>query len=74
MYDTAVSCTLLTLALAAPSRMSMSEQWNPSDRRCGCESDPQFVHSSAATVASFQGSPSDVHEGETEQAKTRAER
>ncbi len=58
MYDTAVSWTLLTLALAAPSRTSMSEQWNPSERRWGWESDPELVHPPAATVASFQGSPS----------------
>ena len=63
-YDTAESCTVFTLALAAPSLTSMSEQWNPSERRWGWVSDPEFAHPSAATVASFQGSPSVIHENE----------
>ena len=64
MYDIAESCTAFTLALATPSLTSMSEQWNPSERRWGWESDPAFVHPPAATVASFQGSPSVIHEYE----------
>lgn len=56
MCCTAVSCTRLILLLAAPSRMSMSEQWKPSASRCGCVSEPVFGEPSAATVASRHGS------------------